>query len=272
MHPFIHKNKNIIFWWSPKCGCTTVKSILVQSMVIDYIKSKMPNIVVNEDHVLESIRKFINGMSDSYKSDIPLLIKQFFNEEKVNPIGVASFHYFKCGVNLKLSLDEASKYNNILFLRHPYKRFVSGFFDKHVLKNPICSFVPKNFIDAIENINLLDYHHFAPQFSNGWIKELNYDAVFNIEKIDYDYLSRALKFNVKPRFLHQNYLADWSYENKSKQKEKFFEKMINVPLNELLKVKGKVDWTCFFDEYCESKLREYYEKDFEFWEKQKRLF
>jgi hypothetical protein len=40
MYPFINEKQKIIFWWSPKCGCSTVKSIMLEMLYGEKTLSK----------------------------------------------------------------------------------------------------------------------------------------------------------------------------------------------------------------------------------------
>jgi hypothetical protein len=85
MYPFINKEKKIIFWWSAKSGCSTVKSIMFELIFPNINTCKLP--------------------------------ASYFHKKNAKPKN-------------KITLEEAEKYINILFIRDPYKRLVSGFIDK----------------------------------------------------------------------------------------------------------------------------------------------
>ena len=263
MYPFLYYDRKLIFWWSAKCGCTTVKSIMVQCMAFDHVSNFLDT---NADDVLESIRRFVFKVGN--QTELDNLVADFFLFNRVKPKGVASFHDFQCGTNLKINYEEASTYKNVLFLRHPFKRFVSGFFDKYIDDGQfIESFKPKNFMDALANINLLDKHHFLPQTSGGYINGLKFDMIFDIEKIDYAYLGQLLDFHVRPRIMHNNYSSGWSYNHVLNKEKECLEDMTLLPYENLVEIKKSknVNWRCFENEKTQNILHQHYAGDFKLW-------
>lgn len=260
MHPFLNDDRKLIFWWSAKCGCTTVKSIMIQCMVFDYVSKFLD---ISADDVLEAIRRFVFNVGK--QTELDDLVAEFFLLNKVKPKGVASFHDFQCGANLKINYKKASTYKNVLFLRHPFKRFVSGFFDKYIEPGQYTKFFkPKNFMDALANVNLLHKHHFLPQTSGGYVDGLKFDMIFDIEKIDYAYIEGLLDFHVRPRIMHNNYSSGWSYNSLSNKEKECVEDMTLLPYENLVEIKKSknINWRCFENENTNNILRQHYDDDF----------
>lgn len=159
MFPFINREKNIIFWWSAKAGCSTIKSIMFE-------------MINKNDHC-----------------------KAWSDEKFHKPVAKG-----------KISLTDAQSFINILFIRDPYKRFVSGVIDKNINGELTKFYKPQNFVDAVFNIDSLDgyKHHFAPQTSEHFISNLEFDYVYDIEKIDYTELSSVCNFKITERKRNQS--------------------------------------------------------------------
>lgn len=92
--------------------------------------------------------------------------------------------------------EPVNGYTNIAVVRNPYKRLISGFYDKYVNSqyNTMFNFIPKSFKDfvnvmydefVIKNKNeLVESHHFEPQITNMY----SFDKVYDIEKINLEEL------------------------------------------------------------------------------------
>lgn len=216
MYPFINKKKKIIFWWSAKSGCSTVKSIMFELIFPKINISKLP--------------------------------ASYFHKSIAKPKN-------------KITLEEAKQYINILFIRDPYKRLVSGFIDKCIINKKNRFFKPKNFIDAVDNISKLDpdkNHHFCPQTSEHFIKELKYDIIYDIERINYEQLSILCGKKIIDRKFYQ---TGYSQEQLSNQRSY----LLNY--NELLSLKKKKDippYYTFYNIDIIEAVKKYYQEDFNF--------
>lgn len=166
------------------------------------------------------------------------------------------FHSSAAGAGRIISLEEARKFRNVLFVRCPLKRFVSGVVDKHI-EGPFTSiFRPESFLDAARKISSLERHHFSPQASEAYLPELSYERVFDIESIDYKYLSDLLGMNVEPRVRHRQ--IDFSGDCISG--------LPSLPYDDLVAMKkagGMPRHDCFYDEESRNIVLKYYEKDFD---------
>jgi hypothetical protein len=192
MHPFVNPGRRVIFWWSPKCGCTTVKSIMLESMVFDHVSSVMD---ADEASVRAAFWSAIGGGPPS--DTLGRMVSDFLKARYVQ-----SIHCYIAGSMKRLGLGEAASMRNILFVRDPLKRFVSGVVDKHIEGEFSFLFRPSSFLDAARRMHLLEKHHFTPQAAGAYIAELEYERTFDVESIDYEYLSGLLGMKVEPRRLN----------------------------------------------------------------------
>lgn len=247
MHPFVNERRRVIFWWSAKCGCTTVKSIMLESMVYDFVSDRMS---VSIGELRESVARVIYESRSPNKS-IDFLVSDFARRNSVNGI-----HCLIAGSYKKVQLKEAESFANILFVRNPFERFVSGLIDKHVEGSFTHMFRPESFRHAARNIGRLEEHHFAPQASRAYMRGLRYDRVFNIKSIDYAYLSSLLGMEVKPRTMHRKRV----YESPC------VEGLPSLPYESLAEIKSSgslPSYECFYDIESKSFVQDYYWDDFE---------
>lgn len=248
MHPFVNIDRGVIFWWSPKCGCTTVKSIMLDSMAFDHVSRHMK---VEEERVSAAVATCLKGGRSKGDDRVYDIVRQYLSSMKVS-----NFHPQIAGSRLVLDLESASEFANVLFVRDPFKRFVSGLVDKHIDGFFSHIYRPKSFKDAAANIDKLEPHHFAPQTSEAYLPQLNYDWVFDIEKIDYEYLSGLLGMRVAPRLMNR----------KSPLSGPCGESLADVPYEHLVRLKssgGFPDHECFYDEESKGMVADYYRGDLE---------
>jgi hypothetical protein len=79
MFPFININKKIVFWWSPKCGCSSVKTLMLQMMGLKYANPHVQfahgtfrsikntyNTFIHILFVRNIFDRFISGFLDKY--------------------------------------------------------------------------------------------------------------------------------------------------------------------------------------------------------------
>lgn len=249
MHPFINEERKVIFWWSAKCGCTTVKSIMLESMALDWAFKRCST---DEESVRDSVRRLLYLKSKVNGSVTDKVVRDFLVSHGVNNI-----HCLIAGSFRRLNLAFAARYRNVLFVRDPFKRFVSGFMDKHIEGFFTKKFRPMNFLDGARNIIRLDRHHFSPQTSVAFLPNLRYEKVFDISAVDYAYLSSLLGMRVEPRAMHKSnpYVGECKSE------------LHLAPYEELsaMKASGNLpDYDCFYDEESKRLVGEYYKGDIEF--------
>jgi hypothetical protein len=248
MHPFVNVDRNLIFWWSPKCGCTTAKSIMLESMLFDHV-SKTTD--VDEEDVSEALGLCLSGSAPKNTNPVHRLVRDYLSRMRIG-----NLHAPVTGSTVYLERDFAAGFTNVLFVRDPFKRFVSGFVDKHVegFFSPI--YRPGSFKDAASNIDRLDPHHFAPQTSEAYLPGLEYDRVFDIERIDYEYLSGLLGMKVKPRQMNRKSLFAGGCPDG----------LADLPYEELARMKATgsmPDYDCFYDEESRSLVSGHYAADFD---------
>lgn len=249
MHPFVNEEKKVIFWWSAKCGCTTVKSIMLESMAFDWAIKRCST---NEDLVKDSVKRLLYLKSKVNGSVTDKVVENFLVSNRVNNI-----HCLIAGSLRRIELDFASRYRNVLFVRDPFKRFVSGFMDKHIEGFFTKEFRPINFLDASRNIRKLDRHHFSLQTSVAFLPNLRYEKVFDISAVDYEYLSSLLGMRVDQRAINKSnpYVGECPAE------------LHLNPYEELstMKASGNLpDYYCFYDEESKRLVEEHYKRDIEF--------
>jgi hypothetical protein len=212
MFPFINREKNIIFWWSAKAGCSTVKSIMFE---------------------------MINKNNDC---------KSWKDEEFHKPIAKG-----------KIDLKNAQSFTNILFIRDPYKRFISGIIDKNIRGELSKFYKPKNILDASQNIDSLCRwrHHFSPQSSEHFIPNLKFNYVYDIEKINYEELSSICNFHIVERKKNQAFYRN-NLDNKFIDAYLLdYNTLVSLKLN-----KNIPSYQYFYSSDVKENIHKYYYKDF----------
>lgn len=245
MHPFINHSRKVIFWWSAKCGCTTVKSIMLQSIIFDHVNR---HVVTDEETVLSSMDRLMKRRLPIKGDDVDGLVYDFFLRNYIY-----NYHPTMAGPIEFIGLEAASGFRNVVFLRDPFKRFVSGFVDKHV-DGFFSHLFAGSFLDAAENIIRLEPHHFLPQSSGAYLPELKYERAFDIESIDYGYLSELLGMRVKPRFLHRG--KDFSGECPQGLEGLGYDELVEMKRSGVLP-----DYSCFYGEKSKALVSKYYRGD-----------
>lgn len=246
MYPFVNPERSLIFWWSAKCGCTTVKSIMIESMVFDHVAAGFG---AAEGEVRASLDRILYGGAGPDGTEFDAAVADFLARNYI-----FSAHCLIAGSICRVSLEQASGMRNVLFVRDPFDRFVSGVVDKHI-DGPFCSvYRPSSFLDAAENIDRLEKHHFAPQASDAFLPDLAYDRVFDIRSIDFGYLSDILGMEVRPRRLHGG--LDHSLPCDPGLPAMGYDELA------LMKAAGRLPaYDCFYDDRSRSLVSEYYRDD-----------
>lgn len=248
MHPFVNIDRKIIFWWTAKCGCTTVKSIMLESMAFDYASARLN---ADEASVRAAVDRILYRRVGPDGSEVDRAVADFIAGRKIG-----SVHCVQAGAGLRVSHELASGFTNVLFVRDPFKRFVSGVLDKHIDGSFSYLFRPSSFLDAAKNIGLLDEHHFAPQASDAYLPSLPYARVFDIEDIDYSFLSEILGMRVEPRVMHKK--REFSGDCPPS--------LASATYEELAEIKSKGDvpsYDCFYDEESKGLVAWHYREDFD---------
>lgn len=248
MHPFVNVGRRVIFWWSAKCGCTTVKSIMVESMAFDFVSRRMD---ADESLVRSAVDRVLYRRVGPDGSPTDRLVSRFLAEAEID-----SLHCPAAGSLLLLPPWVASEFVNVLFVRDPFDRFASGVVDKHVDGSFSRFFRPSSFRDACSRIDMLEPHHFAPQASWAFLPDLRYDRVFDIGSIDYEYLSGLLGMRVAPRVMHRR--AEFSDECPPGLPDMGYDELAD------LKRAGRVPrYGCFYDDECRAMVARHYAADLE---------
>jgi hypothetical protein len=248
MHPFVNIDRNLIFWWSPKCGCTTVKSIMLESILLDHVSKTM---AVDEESISESLRLCFAREFPKESNLVHRAVRGYLSRMRIG-----NFHAPITGPRVYLKKDFAAGFTNVLFVRDPFKRFVSGLVDKHVDGSFSHISKPDSFRGAASNIDGLEPHHFAPQSSEAYLPDLEYDRAFDIEDIDYEYLSGLLGMRVRPRMMNRKSLFVGDCP----------EGLAALPYEGLVRMKSTgsmPDYECFYDEDSRAMVSEYYAADFD---------
>jgi hypothetical protein len=248
MHPFVNIDRNLIFWWSPKCGCTTVKSIMLESMLFDRVSG---TVAADEEGVSEALRLCLAGRGPTNPNPVHGIVRDYLSS-----MGINNLHALVTGPRVYLRKDFAAGFTNVLFVRDPFKRFVSGFVDKHVEGAFSHIFRPGSFKEAASNIGGLEPHHFAPQASEAYLPDLEYDRVFDIERVDYGYLSGLLDMRVRPRQMNRKSLFAGGCTDG----------LADLPYEELARMKATGSmpgYDCFYDDEARRLVSEYYAADFD---------
>lgn len=246
MHPFVNRKRGVVFWWSPKCGCTTVKSIMIESMVFDFLSG-----AADEDAVRASLGRLLYSGTGSDGSDLDGRVSEFLSRNYI-----FSAHCVLAGSTLKISLEDAAEMTNVLFLRDPFQRFASGVIDKHVEGTFSRFYRPSSFLEATRNIGMLEPHHFAPQASCAFLPGLRYDRVFDIGSVDFGYLSGVLGMRVEPRHMHRGRARPMPCDPGLPR--------LGYDGLAALKASGAMpEYRCLYDDESLENVRAYYEEDLE---------
>lgn len=166
MEYLIDKKNKVIFGFSPKAGCSHIKTLLYYASL-----GKSP-----ED---------VNSLKCGE-------IHKIFNDIKLSVIE-------------PYITSTSEKINVIIVTRHPFERLVSGFRQKYIKSDKTTKNWPSeiklnlsNFVKEIKkgNWKAVDPHHFKPQSTNylDFSKFKNVKLkIFDINKIDYDYIFSAYR-------------------------------------------------------------------------------
>lgn len=223
MHFLIDNHLKLIFGFSAKCGCSTVKTIFVENTTDNDLKQKY--LQTRNIHV-----------AAGYKS-LP---------------------------------TDISNFKIILFIRNPYKRIVSGMFEKYkqsgtcrsFWKQPLKNLTFYNFINTMIHEGLgktIEKHHFTPQTTEMWDDRLlkhNNIIVMDIENINYNLLNNLFKTNniVNIKINREN------FGNKN-----IIDNAWNIQIDELKKMTP--DYKCLYNKELKDKVYHFYKKDFEIFKK-----
>ena len=76
-------------------------------------------------------------------------------------------------------------YTNILVVRNPYHRLISGFLHRFVAGPESAKLKFQDFKEFLESdFRTIDYDHFAPQFARAYNDSLKFDFVYDLDGLD----------------------------------------------------------------------------------------
>ena len=162
---------------------------------------------------------------------------------------------------------DISSFRIYIFIRNPYERLPSGFFNKYVEKNAFRKFWKnekeltfKNFVNTItvEGIGKqIETHHFTPQTTEFWEDRLLENQ--NVKFIDIKDLKK-----VKEDLFNE--LDEKFIPNKETKKiTNFIENAWNIQIDELNDMSP--DYKCLYNKELKEKVYNFYKKDFETFKK-----
>ena len=113
-------------------------------------------------------------------------------------------YYTNCFINkgnhIETDINDNINFIDILFIRNPYKRIVSGYMDCYVQNEKyIGNFSFNEMLDNLlesefKNVNKL---HFQHQLSENYNQNIKFNKIFDIENIDYEYLDSLFNIKIK---------------------------------------------------------------------------
>ena len=226
-------------------------------------------IYINMHFLIDNNHKIIIGVSAKCGcSTIRTFFISLSNEEKKK---------FESKGNIFCSYEALPEnyleYKIFIIIRNPYKRIISGFFNKYAndddkylymynnkFNNSGLKLNFKNFVDILEKEKLgkyIEIHHFTPQLSEKWDDKLlkHPDITFyDISNINYDEIKKHFNNNI-------NNINNIKIITKNNLKKN---NIINAHLIEIIKLKQlSPDYKCLYTKEIKEKVYNYYKKDFE---------
>jgi len=230
MHFLIDYQLKLIFGFSAKCGCTTVKKVFLENTT-DY---KLRKIYLKNIEVIESKAPHFKEAKNRLPYDIS---------------------------NFKIILFIRNPYERIIsgcLNKYTYQH--SQY--RHNWKQGLENLTFNNFVNTITDEGLgkqIDRHHFTPQTTEEWSDRLLKHSdliVMDIKNIDYSILNDVFKTNTIKE-VRQN-----QTELKGKN---IIDNAWNIQIDELLKMSP--DYTCLYNNELKEKVYNFYKKDFETFKK-----
>ncbi len=164
-----------------------------------------------------------------------------------------------------------NRYKNILIVRNPYHRIISGFYDKYVdgnfsftLNKPTF----KEFVNILETKpEIIDYDHFSPQFSRAYYNELFFDVIYDIDSFDEkDFLNnfklKSLEYNPTINISKSYYKNDHTNEKRIKIYVKNAYDLSYTDLCYLKRTSQVPLYSCFYNDIVKKQVEKIYSVDF----------
>ena len=169
--------------------------------------------------------------------------------------------------NYEVICEDFDEYKHVLFTRNIYKRLVSGYLDCYVQNKKFPS--TKTFKETIESLvksgfDEVNELHFQHQLSRDYNNHVIFDRIYDIENIDYKYLSDLFKMPINDHIImcfrmsahHVKYNKDYVF------KDKFAYNMTPEELNDL--ADGYPPYKHFYTDEILTMIHNVYECDFNF--------
>jgi hypothetical protein len=160
-------------------------------------------------------------------------------------------------------------YKNIVIIRNPYDRILSGYYDKYVdghLTPDIGELTFEEFINSFPN-DKIDFDHFSLQFSRAYNENIIFDKIYDIDHFDvHDFINQ---FTLKKReYNNDQYISRSFYKNDHTnefRKNIYLYNAYKTPYNELCIIKQNKFvpyYNCFYNQDLLKKVYNLYEYDF----------
>jgi len=163
-------------------------------------------------------------------------------------------------------------YRNILVVRNPFDRLISGYIDKYVDGHLTCDIGEVNFEEFVEIFvqyghTKIDYDHFSPQFSRAYHNDMVFHKIYDIDHFDdADFIDQfhVKKTNYDPSVKLSKSYYEHDHTNANRTRV-WCENVFDKPYQELrdLKRSGYVPfYRCFYDDRLLETVRNLYLNDF----------
>jgi len=169
--------------------------------------------------------------------------------------------------------ENHNTYTNIIFIRNPYERLVSGFLNKfnetNVEKTCLHKYIKRwennqismtftNVVNNLGNWELLNEHHFTPQLTEAWRDDINLSYIFDINSIDYNLLEKLFDKSISSYTKNKKYKLNQLKITDSTENTKLYD----TDIYRCLSIKHS--YSQFYNEDLKNKVYSFYKKDFDF--------
>lgn len=202
-------------------------------------------------------KKIIFGWSA--KCACSFIKRYFYQLNDIDDEQLIDIHYGSHGV---LNFDH-SEYKFIIFVRNPYKRVVSAFIDKYAKKKytiNIKNLTFEKFVNEMDKNGLkyIEKHHFPPQFSEAFRGHINLHRVYDINKIDYNYINYLFGKKLDVTKISR---ADNNDNHRTLYDYEYKHRAYNINIDELNQMVKKPHYKCFYNEEIKRKIDKFYQSD-----------